>query len=69
MDPLKRGSPTSRSQTSTSCQISGSIRLEIKHSKCHVPHVPAGPVAEPVLPMQEAWVRSLVRELDLTCHN
>ena len=25
---------------------------------------PGGPVAKTVLPMQEAWVRSLVRELD-----
>ena len=28
-----------------------------------------GSVAKTALPMQEAWVRSLVRELDLTCHN
>ena len=30
---------------------------------------PGGPVAKTALPMQGTWVRSLVRELDPTCHN
>jgi len=30
---------------------------------------PGGPVAKTVLPRQGAWVQSLVRELDPTCHN
>ena len=30
---------------------------------------PGGPVAETLLPVQGAWVRFLVRELNLTCHN
>ena len=29
---------------------------------------PGGPVAKTVLPMHGAWVPSLVRELDPTCH-
>ena len=28
-----------------------------------------GPVAKTALPMKEAWVRSLVGELDPTCRN
>ena len=30
---------------------------------------PGGPVAKTVLPVQGAWVKSLVRELDPTCRN
>ena len=31
--------------------------------------VPGGPVVKIlVLSMQEAWIRSLVREIDITCH-
>ena len=30
---------------------------------------PGGPVADSMLPTQGAWVQSLVRELDPTCHN
>ena len=30
---------------------------------------PGGPVAKTALPMQGAWVRSLIRELDSTGHN
>ena len=30
---------------------------------------PGGPVAKTLLPMQGAWVRSPVRDLDPTCHN
>ena len=31
--------------------------------------LPSGPVAKTALPMQEAWVPSLVRKLDPTDHN
>ena len=30
---------------------------------------PSGPLAKTAFPMQRAWVRSLVRELDSTCCN
>ena len=30
---------------------------------------PGGPVVKTVLPKQWAWVQSLVRELDPTCHS
>ena len=37
--------------------------------KLKVKEVPGGPVAKTLVPMQGAWARSLVRELDLTCRN
>ena len=36
--------------------------------KKKVEDFPGGPVTKTVIPVQEAWVQSLVRELDLTLH-
>ena len=37
--------------------------------KTHTREFPGGPVADSTLPMQGAWVQSLVMELDPTCLN
>lgn len=43
------------------------IWKEIRWSRLGVSGVPGGPVAK--IPMQEIWVRSIVRELDTRCCN
>ena len=46
------------------------VNENIFNLKVHFGDVPGGSLAKiPVLPMQGAWVRSLVRELDPTCHS
>ena len=35
--------------------------------KVEVSGIPGGPVGKTALPMWEAWVQSLIRELDPTC--
>ena len=40
-----------------------------KDQKAHISVFPDCPVAETVLPMQGAWVRSLIGELDPICCN
>jgi len=38
-----------------------------KNPKKQLGDFPGGPVAKTLLPMQAAWIPSLIRELDLTC--
>ena len=46
-----------------------SLSVEFSGPEYRSGDFPGGPVAKTLLPMQGAWIQSLIRELDSACHN